>query len=299
MNKLIILCPLLWLISGCGEDKASDKNTKDTEILSAEAKDTVISHRASDVENDAAASTLNEPHQQDYMAVVEVKPDASQTLHAPVSGYVRNLRKLPGAKVSAGESLMLIESPDFVQMQEDYLVISAELRYAQAEFERNLSLYQSESISDREYGKSRMEYERLKARQGGVGQRLRLAGIDPSNLTPESINPFVVIRPRSNGTIGELMVGNGELVTPEDPLFRVMDGNRLQLMIRAHPHLADDLVPGSEFDCWHPGDSRVVKGTVISINDVANEENQMVSVIGEIDPASMPISVGEKLVVRF
>jgi cobalt-zinc-cadmium efflux system membrane fusion protein len=121
------------LIQGCGEETATNTNTEksDPEEPDSEIPDTISIKKP---ENGTF-------YEHEYMAQVEARTSAKISLHSPFSGYVRNLTVIPGQRVVAGEQILLVESIEWVEIQEEFLVVLAELEYARKNEKRSSELY--------------------------------------------------------------------------------------------------------------------------------------------------------------
>ncbi len=279
------------LIQGCGEETATNTNTEksDPEEPDSEIPDTISIKKP---ENGTF-------YEHEYMAQVEARTSAKISLHSPFSGYVRNLTVIPGQRVVAGEQILLVESIEWVEIQEEYLVVLAELEYARKNEKRSSELYSKNAVSEKDYDRSIAELKSLEAKLSALKAQLRIGGINPDKLTPESLSPFLSLRATGSGSISEILVNNGKQIAPETQIVTITNQEDLILRIQTHPHLADNLKSGDRFLVGHPGEEKTIYGTVISIDPIASNTTQMVTVIGVVNPSEIPISIGEKLMVEF
>ena len=70
----------------------------------------------------------------------DVPPENKASVSAYFGGYVKELNLLPGEQVKKGQLLFTLENPDYVQLQEDFLVAKAQLEYLKSDFERQKEL---------------------------------------------------------------------------------------------------------------------------------------------------------------
>ena len=56
------------------------------------------------------------------------------SVSVPFGGYIRQIRLEPGMRIRKGQTLAVLENPDYIQFQQDYLVTKAKLEYADLEF---------------------------------------------------------------------------------------------------------------------------------------------------------------------
>jgi cobalt-zinc-cadmium efflux system membrane fusion protein len=160
------------------------------------------------------------------------------------SGRVVRLTSEIGATVSAGQTIGMIDTPDIVAMQSDYLqALTTErtarttLNLAMRTRERAERLADAEAIPKRDLQQAQADESRagddlqhaLSAIAAARG-RLRSAGMSEDEIsrlaaTSQSVNRMVPLLAPISGTITERKGGIGQVVQPGsgDPLFMIAD----------------------------------------------------------------------------
>src|SRR5215217_7371702 len=113
---------------------------------------------------------------------IDVPPQNMVTVSVPMGGYLQNTKLLPGMYVGKGQSIAVIQDQQYIQMQQDYLTAKARLAYLQKEYERQKDLNQSKATSDKQLQQTEAEYRTQQVTARGLGERLRLIGINPDRL---------------------------------------------------------------------------------------------------------------------
>ena len=62
---------------------------------------------------------------------IDVPPQNLVSVSTPLGGYLKSTRLLPGMKVAKGQVIAVIENPQFVQLQQDYLMSKSKYHFAQ------------------------------------------------------------------------------------------------------------------------------------------------------------------------
>ncbi len=160
--------------------------------------------------------------------------DAMAHVGSPLRGWVARLDVRLGTRVKAGDSLLVVESPDLGEAQSDYLVrrsaaetAAPAIDLARSAWERALGLYETaQGISLTEVQRREAEYKTavaaLKAAQTtamAAENRLHLLGMKQGEVETLAgsgeVEPRFVIRAPLDGEVVQREVTMGELVGPE------------------------------------------------------------------------------------
>jgi cobalt-zinc-cadmium efflux system membrane fusion protein len=162
---------------------------------------------------------------------VEAPPQNVVSVSAPMGGYVKSTRMLPGMKVGKGEVIAVMEDQQYVTLQQDYLTSLAQLKYSESEYKRQKSLNESKSASDKILQQAESEYTSKKVQVAGLSERLKLIGIDPQRLNENTLSRAVNIYSPVDGFITKMNVNVGKHVTPSEILFELIDPDDIHLTL--------------------------------------------------------------------
>ncbi|OGD11993.1 MAG: hypothetical protein A2Y86_01855 [Candidatus Aminicenantes bacterium RBG_13_62_12] len=118
--------------------------------------------------------------------VIALNENRTAHVSSFVAGQVASLAVDLGYAVRKGQPLLVVNSPDFAQVQADFLQARAKYNLGRAEYLRADSLWQAKAIEEKEYQRRRAEQEKLAAEYGALGSRLHSLG-----LTHEEIDKLV------------------------------------------------------------------------------------------------------------
>lgn len=147
-------------------------------------------------------------------------------------GVIESLRVQMGDVVRKGQAIATIGSPELIKLQEDYLACSADLRQAEQELQRQRTLASGKAGTGRNLEQAETTLRTLQARSSSLGSQLRLVGISPSSLSPESIRPVITLTSPINGTVSNIYVSIGAFVDGSSPVIEVVDNSALHLDLR-------------------------------------------------------------------
>ena len=158
-----------------------------------------------------------------FSGMVDVPPQNIVSVSFPLGGYLKSTKLLPGMHVSKGESIAIIEDQSLVQLQQDFLVARSKLNLAKLEYERQKSLNETKTASDKIFQQAEAEYENYRVLVMGLGEKLRLININPDKLNGSSISRMVSIPSTINGFVSKVNVNIGKYVQPQDILFELIN----------------------------------------------------------------------------
>ncbi len=228
--KLFIFLSLVFCISeSCNTRKDEGKIEAEVEIL----PDDIVELRfdqikmaeidTGSVELRSLSGTLK------VNGTVTVAPQNFATVSAPLGGFIKSTKLLPGESVARGEILALIENQDFVEIQENYLEVKSRLEYAEAEFNRHTDLYKEDVYSEKNLQQVTADYKSLKANVTAFEQKLSLIGIDPAKLNEDNISRSVALVSPIKGYVKTINVNIGKSVSSTDVLFEIVNTDNLFL----------------------------------------------------------------------
>ena len=105
-------------------------------------------------------------------------------------------------------------------------IIKSKLNYARLDYQRQQSLNETKTTSDKVYQLASTEYETQRVLVTSLAEKLRLIGINPERLTESSISRRVAIHSPINGFVSKVHVNIGKYVQPSEISFRPPQPNQ-------------------------------------------------------------------------
>lgn len=156
---------------------------------------------------------------------VDVPPQSKISITFPYGGFVRKINVLEGKYVKKGSLLAVLENPDYVDLQENYLKNKSALEYARQEYERQQKLYQADVAAGKSYQKATSEYHSLEASVNAMAQKLKMLDMDPVKLKADDIRSTVNIFAPDNGYVTKIEANQGKYINAQQELME-MDNTR-------------------------------------------------------------------------
>ena len=141
------------------------------------------------------------------------------------NAIVKQILIIEGQKVQKGQTVAIIESPEFTKLHEAYLTSNSNLAYLKLEFKRQESLNEDEINSKKTFQKSKSEYDIELSRNQSLLRQLQLLNINPSG----SISSTVAVKAPIAGFVTETFIKIGSTVEPGKSLMTIVDNSKLHL----------------------------------------------------------------------
>ncbi|MEQ7799908.1 efflux RND transporter periplasmic adaptor subunit [Pedobacter sp. ASV1-7] len=160
---------------------------------------------------------------------IDAPPQNMVSVSVPLGGYLKSTDMLQGTQVRKGQLLAVMEDPQYIQLQQDYLSTKNKLAYAGKEYSRQRELNISKAASDKVLQMAEMDFRTLNIEYKALAEKLRLIGIEPAKLTENNISRAIRIYSPINGYVSKVNVNIGKYVLPSDILFELVNPNNIHL----------------------------------------------------------------------
>jgi membrane fusion protein, heavy metal efflux system len=160
---------------------------------------------------------------------VRVPPRSQVSVSLPVEAYVREIHFHWGEKIDRGKLLAVMEHPEFLKLQENYIETGNQLELLKADLERQVLLAEENAVSEKVLMTARTGYENNLARHASLGGQLKLLGIDPAGVSVDNLRSRVNVYAPISGYVAHHNIKTGELMHPGDPIAEIIDITKLNL----------------------------------------------------------------------
>ncbi|WP_312067405.1 efflux RND transporter periplasmic adaptor subunit [Empedobacter sp.] len=165
---------------------------------------------------------------------IDVPPQNLVSVSTPLGGYLKSTRLLPGMKVVKGQVIAVIENPQFVQLQQDYLMAKSKYHFAQLDYNRQTKLNQSQASSDKVMQQAQSIMSDQKILMNSIAQQLKLVNINPAKISAGNIQQSVPVYSTINGFVSKVNVNVGKYVTSSDVLFELINPSDIYLNLKVY-----------------------------------------------------------------
>lgn len=158
---------------------------------------------------------------------LDVPPQQLISISIPFGGFLKHTELLPGMRVNKGEMLAVIENPEFIQMQQDYIEAKSQLDFAKSDYDRQQELAKENVNAQKTLQQSKANYMGLLGKTNGLKAKLKILNIDAASVEKGDIQPTINIYSPINGYVTQVNANIGSFVNPQDVVFKIVDTEHL------------------------------------------------------------------------
>ncbi len=212
-------------------------------------------------------------------------PNAYSSVSAKENGFIKDSKKyVEGEYINKGVVLAYLENPEFIQHQQQYLEVAADLIYLRQELERQQTLVDANAGVVKNLQKLQSEVSMKTATLKGIGKQLSYLGINVSELSPDNIVERISITSPMSGFITSINMHNGMYVSPDLELMEIVSENHLHLELDIFEKDIASLKEGQKISYVVPAlGNKVYEGEVHVIGKEFNTSNKTVRIHGHLE----------------
>lgn len=245
--SIVLMLTLFFSVQCNKKEEAVIKPTipKDESLVvlsDAQLKNTPIETESLSVKNISTVLKIN--------GKIDVPPQNLVSVSVPLGGYLKNTTLLPGMRVNKGQVIAVIENPQFIQLQQDYLMAKSKLHFAELDYNRQKKLNQSQASSDKVMQQAQSEMNSQRIMMNTLAEQLQLVNINPGSLTSGNIRKSVRVYSTINGFVSKVNVNIGKFVNPSDVLFELINPNDIHLNLKVYEKDLGMLKIGQRFTAY-------------------------------------------------
>jgi cobalt-zinc-cadmium efflux system membrane fusion protein len=221
--KNLFIIPLVLLFLGCGSKETKVESTETAPVIESMK----VSLTRSQFEN--AGIVLGQPEKREISEIlklngkIDVPPQNLVSVSIPMGGYLKTTDLLPGMVVRKGQVIATLEDQQYVQLQQDYLLVKVKLKTVEAEYFRQKELNASKATSDKVFQQAEAEFKNARINLKALDQNLQIIGINPDRLDESKISKRISIISPIDGYVAKVNANIGKYLTPSEVLFELVN----------------------------------------------------------------------------
>lgn len=201
--------------------------------------------------------------------MVMVDPNASVEIHVPYAGYLKKANLMDGQPVIVGQVIGTVENPYFLEVQRDFIQSRIELGKIKSEYERFQKLWNTKSISEKEWIDAKSQFESAQLKHQSLRQLLISFHLQPEKISVENLSAGVPLLSPISGMITESNVNNGKFYQPDERVAKVINFSSAYL----------------ELTAFERDKNRIRIGDGIEASEIENSNAKINAVVTSIDPS--------------
>lgn len=196
---------------------------------------------------------------------LEVPPQNAVSITIPYGSIVKSTALLEGKRVSKGEKLVTLGSPEFIQLQQDYLDGKSRLEFLTTEYNRQQELSAQNINAKKTLQKAKADYLAALNNVKGLKAKLSLINLNTATLEKNGIQNTVAIYSPISGFVTQVNVNRGTYVSPNDMMFRIVNSDNVYVELTVFEKDIPKLEPGQNIRFSLVNDSTVYKAKIYLI----------------------------------
>ena len=278
-----VLILIIFILSSCGPtDKSKEADSRDETGF----QDLI---RVSSTQFDENNMVLGSLETRDFRekiqvsGMIDVPPQNKAVVSVPLGGYVTHTSLLVGDQVKQGQSLVTLENPEYISLQQKYLETKEKLGYLKAEFERHQKLYEENISSQKNFLKSESDYKTARATYRGLQQQLRLLHISPEAVEAGNLTSNIQIYSPIKGSVSKMNITKGAYISPATEIMEIIDIDHIHLELVVFEKDINKVKEGQAIEFNIPEASeKTFNGEVYRVGSSIDEHRRII-VHGHID----------------
>jgi membrane fusion protein, heavy metal efflux system len=231
-------------------------------------------------------------------AKVVVPPANDFIVSTSQAGLVVKMNASVGDKVVKGEVLGLVNSPELLTLQGNYLKAVGAMKLASATYQRDKTLRKEGVVSGRGEQEAFSIYNAAMIEANEAKQLLQLAGLTTADVkqldsTGRLVSQISIKSPLS-GRVIERMAATGSHIDPMSPLYRVANLDELWLEINIPQDFIDDVKIGDRVQV----ENALAEAEIKVLGQSVNPENQTVLARAVIKDNPASVRIGQKVTIQ-
>lgn len=281
LPRIAFLSAMLGLGVSCGGeappaspgDSATGAGSETVTLTPAQAANAGIAFATA--ESRAEAGVL------EATAQIEPAADRVAKIGSRVPGRVVDVRVSVGDRVSTGQTVVVLDSPEVGQAKADYLSALATATLARETANRERQLFERRVSAEREWREAEAEATRAEAAVQAAENRLHALGLEDAELaalrTERHYTATMLLKTPLSGVVAERNAASGQMVEPMHALLTVMDLRQVWTVVDVYEQNIRQVQVGQDVQvatAAYPGET--FAGKVASIGAVIEPASRSV-----------------------
>lgn len=161
--------------------------------------------------------------------IFDVPPENKASVSAYFGGYVKQISLLPGQEIKKGQLLFTLENPDYLKMQEDFLVAKGQLAYLKSDYLRQKSLASENVTSQKNFMKAESDFKVTSAKYESLRRNLLMMNINPDKISESNMQSTITISAPISGFISGVRAEKGMFLDPSDVAVTITNYEHLHI----------------------------------------------------------------------
>ncbi|MFV0155377.1 efflux RND transporter periplasmic adaptor subunit [Empedobacter falsenii] len=272
MKKYILMLCTALVVMSCSKEEAQPQEDQKEEVSTSILKLTDAQLKNFDIDT-VSFQHQNLPTTIRLNAKTAVTPENTISITNAFGGYVKQIALIPGNYVNKGQVLVVLEDPQYIQMQEDYLTTKALLEQANADYIRQKELNAEQAASDKVMQQAKATRQSLMVKKSSLEQKLRLMNINPSSVSLSNIRRTINVYAPISGMVSQVFANKGQYISPADAMLEIINPDRSLLNVKVFEKDLGNIQIGQTLKAYtNTKPNQKLDAKITSISNQVNED---------------------------
>jgi len=289
---IALMLASMFMLNAC-KNNISTKTTKEDSITTKEETSKHEGHVLTQQQMNAVGITIGTIEQKNLNAVVKasgqlaVPPQNMADVNVLMGGIIKKIFVLEGQNVNKGAPLVVIENPELIQLQQDYLTTVNRFSYTQDELQRQKDLNDANAGVGKNLQQAQSTYNAEKSKITTLAKQLLQLGINPTSVANGNIASQITITAPISGTIGHIAVNTGMYAETSKPLMEIVDNSQIHCDLIVYEKDLFKVHVGQKVNFMLTNQNNAeIEGKIYGINKSFEDESKGIIVHAIIENAS-------------
>lgn len=252
------------------EDTGKSSAVKEVELNEAQFKASAVELGTFSMKNLSEVVNAN--------GYTKLPPQNQADVSVHMTGIVKSINVIEGQYVKKGHVLATLESPEFAQLQEAYLISKSNLEFLKLEYERQKILSDENVNSKKVFQRTKSDYDIEKSRLASLDRQLSVL-----NLSKKSATSVMALTSPLTGYVTEVNVKLASNAEVGKPLFTIVDNSKLHVDLLVYEKDLQKVKEGQNirFVLTNQDNTEII-GKVFNVSKSFENDTKSVAVHAEI-----------------
>jgi len=281
--RIIVVSIAIWsFFTGCNSHNVVENKVDRKETITSITLSNALLKRAEVTYGKAEIRPLKETVSANGM--IDVPSQNLASVSTPMAGYVTYSAILPGSYVNKGQVLAILEHQGYIELQQQFVQSISKLTLVEKEFARQQELGAENVNSVRDVQQAESDFKIEKALSNSLAEKLRLIGLNPSEVAQGNITSKISVRAPIKGYIKTANVSIGKFITPDLLIFEIVDVDHMHVELKVFEKDVLKVKKGQNLFFSVPTlDNKKIEATIVLLGKTFDNTTRTVGVHGHFD----------------
>ncbi len=214
---------------------------------------------------------------------IEVPPQNFAEVSTYIGGVVKSVQVQEGDFVKKGQTVITLEHPDFIKLQQEYIAGKNNFLFLEKEYQRQKELFEHNAASGKIFQETESKYKTEKGNVASLENQLSMLSISTDDLDKGQIIRTIALKAPIEGYISHLNISLGAYAEPNKELFDVTDIGHLIVHLKIFEKDIIKVHNGQKIYISLPNQStQEIEGEIFTMGKSVDNETKTISVRAEI-----------------